>query len=302
MLCKLMPKQDKASPFAPHAVARSHRRSLSLDQEAAKPARQSAATASAHPHSEATRQCGPDTAKMATGRQRQEARLPRSRLGDLQPAQDNSASSQQQYSKGNNTTNQNAQQASGTPVSSHPLTEGASILRDAPQRLKDFFLHCLFAYLGDLRKSLGATSSWTMLYLPCARAGWWVDDAQEEAEGAGLTLPQPLWEALERLQCVEDGTGLSGRLQYGAQLANTSSGGVYTAVLDGLQDVAVKVQELPFPCYVVGIAVLMVISRSCDVAASHIPSVISSSPPIRALMSAQRQPAPSPVYWPRYRA
>ena len=145
MLCKLMPKQDKTSPFAPQSVARSHRRTLSLDQEAAKPARQSAATASAHPHSEATRQCGPDTAKMATGRQRQEARLPRSRLGDLQPAQDNAASSQQQYSKGSNTTNQNAQQASGTPVSSHPLTEGASTLRDAPQRLKGiiFCIACL---------------------------------------------------------------------------------------------------------------------------------------------------------------
>lgn len=70
-----------------------------------------------------------------------------------------------------------------------------------------------------------------------------MDDAQEEAEGAGLTLPQPLWDALERLQCVEDRTGLCGRLQYREQLANTASGGVFAAVLDGDKDVAVKVKS-----------------------------------------------------------
>lgn len=138
MLCKLMPKQGKASPFAPHATTRSQppssRRTLSLDhidQEAIKPARQSTTT-SAVPPSEASRQGGADNAKAAAGRQRQEARMPRSRLGELQLPRENTATSQQQCGKGSAANKQVPQQASGTPVSSHPLSEGVSARKAAP--------------------------------------------------------------------------------------------------------------------------------------------------------------------------
>ena len=71
--------------------------------------------------------------------------------------------------------------------------------------------------------------------------GWWMDADDDVAED-GLTLPQPLWETMERLHCPEDVFGLSSRLEYGRQLANTMSSTVFEATLDGTLPVVVKVK------------------------------------------------------------
>lgn len=69
--------------------------------------------------------------------------------------------------------------------------------------------------------------------------GWWIEEADESEED--LTLPQPIWDIMERLHCTEDKLSISSRIVYGGQLANTCSSTVYEATLDGLHSVVVKV-------------------------------------------------------------
>ena len=70
-------------------------------------------------------------------------------------------------------------------------------------------------------------------------------DATHEDE-SGPTLPQTLWDAMERLHMVQDDGGdgsLSHRLYFKQQLANSACSSVFGATLDGNAEVVVKVRH-----------------------------------------------------------
>ena len=112
-------------------------------------------------------------------------------------------------------------------LTSFALSEGRYLLK-----LKFFFL--LTLYLP------GICQQARLIFGLCVHVqGWWIEEADESEED--LTLPQTIWDIMERLHCAEDKLSVSSCIVYGGQLANTSSSTVYEATLDGLHPVVVKV-------------------------------------------------------------